>query len=201
MSYYNSAPKEKDWYLETRETLIQLFGKKELWFVCQLLASTSINSTLRSNISLFIKAYDQIKNNKPFTGYVPVMLMQLERLKKGEPISGRKINNFARAMYGDPDAVVVDLWIMRAFGIDTRRKLSTGRYGNWTPSKKQYDAIENWIKEKAKDLKVAPRELCSMIWSGIRTAKTSKNNTTRYCEILKQKLTSPLFNKYNYENI
>jgi len=189
--------KEKDWYLETRQTIVEIFGESEAWFVCQLLASTSINSALRSNVSLFAKAYVELKTGKPFSGYIPVMLNQLERLRNGQPISGRKISNFARAMFGDDQAVVVDLWIMRAFGLDTRRKLKTGRFGNWTPSKTQYDTIENWIIETAPELGLKPRELCSMIWSGIRTTQTSKDNPTRYCDLLRQRFTTPLFGKLN----
>ena len=187
---------EDNWYEETRKTIVDIFGEEQCWFICQLLAATSINSTLKSNIALFSKALYQWRTGQKFTGYVPVMLMQLERLKKGEPMQGRKINNFARAMYGNPNAVVVDTWIMRAF-LPERARKRKDKVVIYTPTKKDYDNIEDWIIKKAYSMDMQPRELCSTIWGGIRKMHTGKNNPTRYCDILRMKFSNPLFARGN----
>jgi hypothetical protein len=189
--YIKLGSSDKHWYRECRKTLIKIFGEQKLWLVCNLLAATSINSTLKSNISLFKKALHQLESGKPITGYVPVMLMQVERIREGKPISGRKIRNFAAAMFGDPDAVVVDTWILRAFGQGAKRKVKD-RLANSSASKKQYDEIEQWITKQAIKMDIDPAQLCAMIWGGIRKHQTG-DQQTRYCEILINSLTSPLF--------
>jgi hypothetical protein len=60
-------------------------------------------------------------------------------------------------MTGDKDAVVVDIWILRAFGCS-----------NLSPTKKQYDWIESWIRAEAYSRKIQPRQLQAMIWIGCR---------------------------------
>jgi hypothetical protein len=97
-------------------------------------------------------------------------------------------------MSGDPEAVVVDIWILRAFDIDNKYVRNTGphagkaRSGGATDS--QYTRIENWITNEARVRGLQPRELCAMIWAGCRTHQTSKANTTRYSDILRHKFTN-----------
>ena len=65
----------------------------------------------------------------------------IDRIRNGEWINslqGRKTKNFADAMYGIPDAVVVDVWMMRAFRVYARERRS--------PSTSIYDQIENYVK-------------------------------------------------------
>jgi hypothetical protein len=51
---------------------------------------------------------------------MPNIKQQLEQIRKGDELTGRKIRSFARAMAGDPDAVVVDIWLLRAFNMDRK---------------------------------------------------------------------------------
>lgn len=197
--YTKSGIRDKDWYIRCQETIVDIFGEENLWLVSRLLAATSMNSTLKSNISLFIKAWNAIKYDEEFKGFMPVMLSSLNRVRNGEELLGRKTRNFAQAMSGDPDAIVVDMWIMRAFEMNKNRKFK-GREIDASPTKSEYDEIEKWIKRKAKQKKLEPRQLCSMIWSGIRREKTGRDNPTRYCDILKIKFYSPLF-KINHSRL
>lgn len=179
---------DKDWYADTEVTIEYLFGEENVFKVASLLAATSINSSLKSNLALFHKALYQLENNLPFDGYLPVMKMQLDSYRETGFISGRKINNFALAMSGNKNAVVVDIWILRAFGYSNLTLRHSGphagkeREGGAT--KKQYDEIEKYIHEEAPLMGLQPREFCSMIWSGVRTNNTGFRNTTRYCDIL-----------------
>ncbi len=181
---------DQHWYADTEKVIIELFGKEELWLVSQLLAATSIHSTLKSNIHQFKKALHQIKTGQEIKGYLPVVLSQVVQVRDGIGLTGRKINNFAKAMAGDRDAVVVDIWICRAFGQDRKyTRKASGTPLNGGPTENQYSTIEAWIQKNAREMGLQPREFCAMIWSGVRQIATGRNNTTRYEGYLKQVFT------------
>ncbi len=107
---------------------------------------------------------------------------------EGKELSGRKINNFANAMSGDKDAIVVDIWLTRAFGIErsyvsTDKSAYEGRVRNGSPSNREYDTIEKYIQTEARKMGLEPRQFCSMIWAGVRI-DVSGDKTTRYSDIL-----------------
>lgn len=185
--------KDKAWYSDCRQTLVDLFGEQELTLVTNLLAATSINTSLKSNITLFRRAYYEIKNNLPTSNYLPNIQNQINQLREGKELTGRKINSFAKAMRGNVDAVVVDIWLLRAFEMDRKYKRNSGphegtfRSGGATD--KQYTMIENWVRQEAIYRGVLPYELSSMIWGGVRREQ-SGDNETRYCDILRQLLTN-----------
>lgn len=176
--YIQIGANDKGWYEQCRTTFINLFGEDKLQVVCKLFAATSINTSLKANIRLFRKALRERELGLPRGKYLPVIAMQLDLIEKGLPLSGRKINNFADAMYGVKTAVVVDVWLCRAFGIDTKRRLATtGRTVENTPTKKQYDSVEAWVTAEAHKRGLEPRQLCAMIWAGVRITKTGDRNT------------------------
>jgi len=74
------------------------------------------------------------------------------------PVTGRKTYNFARALVGDPEAVVVDVWMMRAAGFPERED----------PTKLQYDAIEHVTRSMARDMGLEPRTLQALLWIIVR---------------------------------
>lgn len=74
-----------------------------------------------------------------------------------EALTGRKTYNFARALQGDTEAVVVDVWMMRAAGWDTDR-----------PTKLQYDAIEWAIRRMARKYGLAPTTVQAALWIKVR---------------------------------
>jgi hypothetical protein len=186
--YVSKGLKDKLWYENQTAEFIKIFGYIRLPLVSKIFAATSINSSLKSNIRLFRKAYHEITNNLPLSNYLPVMKLQLERIQRGEDINGRKIKSFAAALSGDPNAVVVDIWLLRAFDEDKkfRRNLS-GREQSSGASNKQYDNIETWVRDNAPLFHSTPRQLSAMIWSGVRTMK-SKERETNYIEILRYQM-------------
>jgi hypothetical protein len=185
--------KDKTWYSDCKETLIDLFGEDELSLVTNLLAGTSINTSLKGNITLFRRAYYEIKNELPTSNYLPNIQQQINQIREGKELTGRKINSFAKAMRGDVNAIVVDIWILRAFELDRKYRRNSGphegtfRSGGATD--KQYSLIESWIRQEAIYRSLLPYELCSMIWGGVRREQ-SGDNETRYCDILRQLLTN-----------
>lgn len=163
-----------NWYQDCENMFIELFGEEKLWLVTRLFAATSINSSLPSNVTLFRKAYYEVENNLPVGNYLPNIRSQLLRLRYGLDLSGRKIRSFAAAMSGDHDAVVVDVWLTRAFKVDRKylRKPKEGksrglvRDGGVTDG--AYTQIEEYIREESAKCGLKPREMSAMIWAGIR---------------------------------
>lgn len=71
-----------------------------------------------------------------------------------DTLTGRKTRNFALALQGDTEAIVVDVWMMRAAGWPDRD----------APTKVQYDAIERVIRRMAGKMGLEPRTLQALIW-------------------------------------
>jgi hypothetical protein len=74
-----------------------------------------------------------------------------------EALRGPKTNAFARAIAGDENAVVVDVWMMRAAG-----------YGVDSPNKTQYADVVDAIKEVALEFGLTPRVCQALIWIIVR---------------------------------
>ncbi len=184
------------WYEDCQETFVNLFGAERLPLITKLFAATSINTSLKSNITLFRKALYEIENNLPVGTYLPNIQQQLMQVRNGGELTGRKINSFAKAMSGDPNAVVVDIWLLRAFQLDKQYMRHTGPHAGLArsggPTPKQYTLIEAYCREYATVMGIQPRQLSAMIWSGCRIATNGKD-VTRYTDILKHSLTN-LFN-------
>lgn len=225
-----------NWYQDCEAAFVSLFGRERLSLVAQLFAATSINTSLKANIYLFRKALSEIQRGVPTGNYLPNIKTSIERVRRGEELSGRKIRSFAAAMSGNRDAVVVDIWICRAFGINKKYKVGgkdavdepqladsltferrqlftedgeefqgliptvlagedlsryryTGTYRNGSPSDGQYTLIENYIRGEAKAMGIEARQLCAMIWGGVRMEATG-DQTSHYKEILTHSLTN-----------
>ena len=157
-----------NYYEESRRTIIRSYGEARLKLVCQLLAATSMNNYMKSNVTQMRKALYQIEHGLPFKGYLGNVVKYLELAKKGEEFPGRKTNSFWKNLSGeDENCVVVDIWMLRAFGITNRE----------SPTKRDYDAIENWVQQKSIERYVKPCQLQSMIWCGVRQLTNGKDET------------------------
>ncbi|PCJ57332.1 MAG: hypothetical protein COA65_09745 [Rhodospirillaceae bacterium] len=195
--YLDIGQNDKYWYRDERANLEELFPHEDINLVIDLLCATSINSSLKSNVALFYRALYQYKNNEPFKPYLPNMASSLELARQREPFTGRKIRNFAECLKGNTQGVIVDVWIARAFKVNrmyrrmTRKKGGEMREGG--VSNRFYTKIEKYIQARAPKLGLEPRQMCSMIWGGIRTEKTGIHNTTRWVDVLKSKRIYSLF--------
>jgi hypothetical protein len=74
-----------------------------------------------------------------------------------DALKGLKTNAFARAIAGDTDAVVIDVWMMRAAGMETD-----------SPNKTQYNAIADSVREVAAEFGITPRTAQALIWIIVR---------------------------------
>jgi hypothetical protein len=188
--YIRHGFKDKDWYDECAKLLTDLYGAENLKLVADIIAATSINSTLKSNIALFRKAHYQLLNGKPFEGFMPAIKRQLEQIRDGTGISGQKITAFSAAIQGDKNAVVVDTWLVRALGMERTYKRHTGPHKNKERgggvSKQDFKIIEGYVRERAKTMDLEPRQLSAIIWTGIRVLSTDEKES-RYSTILQLK--------------
>ena len=89
---------------------------------------------------------------------------------KGEPYGNEKLQNFRKAIGGNLDAVVLDVWMMRAFGFDTENR------SNLTSS--DYRLFETMIKQEAEKRNIKPAELQAAIWFGIRASDSNLKPAT-----------------------
>lgn len=186
--YIKRGERDRYWYHNTEKLFRELFGDDYLKLVTQLFAATSINSSLKSNIRLFRRALHEIETGAPMGKYLPVMAMQISAIRNGRPMSGRKIRSFAAAMSGDTEAVVVDVWLKRAFDEDDRYgRMRNGKLlmRSSGASDRVYDIIEYYVRDEARRRGLEPRMVSAMIWSGVRTDKA-----TRYDDILRYQMFS-----------
>ncbi len=74
-----------------------------------------------------------------------------------DSLNGQKTNAFARAIAGDESAVVIDVWMLRALGIEKK-----------TPTQAQYVEMARAVKKVAIELGMTPRAMQALIWIVVR---------------------------------
>ena len=74
-----------------------------------------------------------------------------------DALKGQKTNAFAKAIAGDENAVVVDVWMMRASGAEKD-----------SPNKTEYREISEAIRRIAEKYGVTPRTAQALIWILVR---------------------------------
>lgn len=159
-SYIKRGMYGHQWYDKLRAHIESIYEEDTDLFI-DMLAATSANTSVKGNVTLAMKAYQQYKNDKAFSGYLPIIKHMLDIIrinyKTGihAPFGGRKVQNFAAALKGDNQAVVVDRWMLRAFG-----------FPNVTDNR--YTIIENWILDKAHKLGLTGRQVQAAMWCGIK---------------------------------
>ena len=169
-AYLREGFDERGWYNETSNKLREIF-EDDAGLVADLLAATSPNTSVAGNVTLALKAYQQLKNGKDFVGFLPIVVKMLHTIRlnyltdEHMPFGGAKIQNFARALKGDLSAVVVDRWMVRAFGYPKITPLRTRK-------------ITAWVNARAAQLGVTPCEIQAAIWCGIKRREDASGFTT-----------------------
>lgn len=73
-------------------------------------------------------------------------------------LNGRKTNSFARNIAGDKDAVTIDVWMIRAAGMDGAKGVNDS----------QYRILSEIVKELASDRAMYPATAQALIWIIVR---------------------------------
>ena len=128
-----------DTSLEVGACIISAFSPRERW---------------SSNVT---KAY-RFANGEDVPGLSNSMTMaHMSTVKGFDALNGQKTNAFARALAGDSDAVVIDVWMMRAARLHTD-----------APNKTQYAELSRAVVNVAVSMGISPRTCQALIWILIR---------------------------------
>lgn len=160
------------WYDDSWQAIIQAYGPDYAHRFAAVVAVTSEGGErgkkVAQNMSDAIKVWetwiregvDAVERTVPKHQY-----KMIRRILSGEDpeqvISGRKILNFYRALTGDPNAVVVDRWMVRAF---IGRELDKGE----SPTDQEYDFIEGVVRQLAHQMGMEPRAFQARVWVAMR---------------------------------
>jgi hypothetical protein len=122
--------------LEVGASVVAAFSPRERW---------------SSNVAKAL-AFSQ---NKPVAGLQNNYRMAKAALTLGfDALKGQKTNAFARAIAGDPSAVVIDVWMIRAAGMDASKGVN----------KSQYDMLADTVRLMASEHGLTPRTTQALIW-------------------------------------
>lgn len=95
---------------------------------------------------------------EPVTGLSNNLKMAKASLELGyDALKGPKTNAFARAIAGDENAVVIDVWMVRAAGAKVD-----------SPNKTQYTEMSEAVTKVAEQFQMTPRTAQALIWIMVR---------------------------------
>lgn len=125
--------------LEVGATVVSAFSPRERWSVN---VARAIQFSLGEEVTC-------LKNN---------IVMANNALTMGfSALKGMKTNAFAKAIAGDEQAVVIDVWMLRAVGIEKK-----------TPSQSGYNELVSAVKTVAFEFGMTPRSMQALIWIVVR---------------------------------
>lgn len=128
-----------DTTLEVGATVVSAFSPRERWSVN---VARAISFSLGEQVTC-------LKNN---------IVMANNALTMGfKALNGMKTNAFAKAIAGDEQAVVIDVWMLRAVGIEKK-----------TPSQTGYNELVKAVKTVAFEHGMTPRAMQALIWIVVR---------------------------------
>lgn len=125
--------------LEIGATVVSAFSPRERW---AMNVARAIQFSLGEPVTC-------LKNN---------IVMANNALTMGfAALNGQKTNAFARAIAGDENAVVIDVWMLRAVGIEKK-----------TPSQAGYKELAKAVTTVATKYGMTPRSMQALIWIVVR---------------------------------
>lgn len=152
------------WYQDATKLIQQLYGEHADLF-CDILAATSPRQAVKKNwrMSAAIVAAYLDRKNKPIVfgdllaKCMPAHLNNIIRALQRRPIHGDKVSRFAENLKGNLDAVTIDVWICKAYGIDQKALTSS-----------LYARLEKKIQVDAKRVNATPAGYQAVLWYAIR---------------------------------
>jgi hypothetical protein len=128
-----------DTTLEVGASVVSAFSPRERW-------SSNITKAIAFSLGHAVKG---LPNN--------LKMAQTSLTLGFDALRGPKTNAFARAIAGDNDAVVIDIWMCRAAGLPTD-----------SPSQSQYNELSRAVRNVAKEFGLTPRTTQALIWVIVR---------------------------------
>jgi hypothetical protein len=157
----------RDWYKIAHQSIKEYASKRGLTTerVASVVSLTSPRVHVKKNIKL---ARHYLEEGFVHSSTLPMVRAALAYYEKTGIIRGPKTAAFKEALLGDPKAVVVDVWILRALqtaaGVEPKKL---------TP--KQYQEAAQKIRNLARRLRWPAAETQAAIWTGIRSFLNFKN--------------------------
>jgi hypothetical protein len=128
-----------DTYLEVGASVVSAFSPRERWTTN---VAKAVSFSLGNDVPGF-KNNTVMANNALTLGF--------------SALKGLKTNSFAKAIAGDEQAVVIDVWMLRAVGIEKK-----------TPNQSTYNELASAVKKVAFDFGMTPRAMQALIWIMVR---------------------------------
>jgi hypothetical protein len=179
-----TSPKMVKWYTQHKNTLLKIFGKDADLFNI-LLSVTSPNADVETNVIFAAQTYAYLRGatDRPGARFVGKLKKRIDEEWTSPEAMFRnlesnlfKVTEFNRALSGDPDATVGDMWMYRAFFGDP---LVHGKTDE-TFSIPQTIAMRQKLHDLASQMSDetgetwTPREAQAAIWVHINAAQTGK---------------------------
>lgn len=125
--------------LEVGASVVSAFSPRERW-----------TSNVEKAVSFSL--------GKKVVGLSNNLKMAQNALTQGfDALKGMKTNAFARAIAGDENAVVIDVWMLRALGIEKK-----------SPTQMQYREMAKAVKTVSAMYGMTPRAMQALIWIIVR---------------------------------
>lgn len=142
--YQLGAPHGLRWYAESAHA-IELVGAGNPVLGARLLAATSPRCAITDNLRR------ALRRSSP----MPCHQYNLTRALADTEVSGPKVRQFSLALQGDPEAIPVDVWLARVYGISNR------------PTLREHRMVHARIRRAARRENLAPRDYAAAVWCGI----------------------------------
>ena len=183
--YFNAGLEGANWYNDIYGVLVGYFGEENAITFAKLLAATSPRQDVVRNMKLAIAAFGKYilelkqqigqKAEDPTfqqglkarlgTAFMRTLVPNIMRaMGVGEAelkaeLSGSKVNNFSKALAGDPNAVTMDIWMARAMGLTSPAPFDNAE---------DYEVFANAVRDLAREAGVQPRQYQAAVWAGVR---------------------------------
>jgi hypothetical protein len=145
------------WYLEAQEVAEDV--AENLGVSLEVGASIVAAFSPRERWSSNVQKALAFSMGKPVAGLQNNYRMAERSLELGfDALNGQKTNAFARAIAGDADAVVIDVWMIRAAGMDASKGVN----------KTQYNELSDAVRLVANEMGITPRTAQALIWIIVR---------------------------------
>ena len=155
------------WYAEAGDFARRLCFIRPEWsmeIACSVVSAFSPRVTWAHNKA---KAYQYAQGIMPKGLRSHVAAANRCQSEGFDGLRGLKTNAFARAIAGDRDAVVVDVWMCRAAGLVHARGVKAGMPKD-APNKTEYRIIANAVREVAAAYNMEPATMQALLWIIIR---------------------------------
>jgi len=154
------------WYEEQRQFLKHRFGKD--WkLVAGLLAATSPRVKLGVSWDMSMAIYDAVKAGRTpmLDGLMKAHRPNVERVLKGEELSGHKVSRFYQNLIGNLEVVTIDTWMLKLWKVKLR---------SHSKHAKQYLRMERAFQRWARSKGLKPADAQAMCWNYIRKKEGKK---------------------------